>query len=171
MSGTAHLDASEKPASSPFGAVKINDLYLSSLFLQRASLFDVNGGSGGDTLRRGMSSALAATTGGSKSSGRMPDLSLVEAAAVAAASPTRSEAEEDEELNAAAAEAVRNLRSPKSDEEEMDEVRDENGRHSERRCEDDDDDRKGLKDDIDNGENKEKQVSQSVSQSADFFCK
>ena len=110
-----------------------------------------------------MSSALAATTGGSKSSGRMPDLSLVEAAAVAATSPTRSEAEEDEELNAAAAEAVRNLRSPKSDEEEMDEVRDENGRHSERRCEDDDDDRKGLKDEIDNGENKEKQVSQSVS--------
>ena len=126
--------------------------------MQRASLFDVNGGS--DTLRRGMSSACA-------NSSKMPDLSLVEAAA-AAASPTRSEAEEDEELNAAAAEAVRNL---KSDDEE-DEVEGENGR----RCEDDDHndvDRKGLKEEIDgddDGENKEKQVSHSVSKFADFFA-
>ena len=67
---------------------------------------------------------------------------------------------------AAAAEAVRNLRSPKSDEEEEEEDGGggENGRHSEQRCgDDDDDDRKGLKDEIDDGENKEKQVSQSVS--------
>lgn len=103
-----------------------------------------------------MSSACA-------NSSKMPDLSLVEAAA-AAASPTRSEAEEDEELNAVAAEAVRNL---KSDDEE-DEVEGENGR----RCEDDDDvDRKGLKGEIDDGgENKEKQVSHSVSLQ-NFFCK
>ena len=113
-----------------------------------------------------MSSACA-------NSSKMPDLSLVEAAAAAAASPTRSEAEEDEELNAAAAEAVRNLRSPKSDDE--DEVAGENGRHSEQRCGDDDDvDRKGLKEEIDgddDGENKEKQVSHSVSWQSIFFAK
>ena len=119
--------------------------------MQRASLFDVNGGSSGDTpLSSGMSSALAAASNGGT---KMPDLALAEAAAAAAAaaSPTRSE--EDEELNAAAAEAVRNL---KSDDEDDEVVRGENGQ----RC-GDDIERKGLKDEIDAAENKEKQVSQT----------
>ena len=127
--------------------------------MQRASLFDVNGGSSGDTpLSRGMSSALAAASNGGT---KMPDLALAEAAAAAdrlrevaagGASPTRSE--EDEELNAAAAEAVRNL---KSDDDEDDEVvRGENGDNV-------DIERKGLKDELDAGENKEKQVSQTCS--------
>lgn len=108
-----------------------------------------------------MSSALAAASNGGT---KMPDLALAEAAAAAdrlredrlrevaaagGASPTRSE--EDEELNAAAAEAVRNL---KSDDDEDDEVvRGENG----------DNEHKGLKDEMDAGENKEKQVSQTFS--------
>ena len=129
--------------------------------MQRTSLFDVNGGSSG---KQGMSSALAAASNGGT---KMPDLALAEAAAAAdrlredrlrevaaggGASPTRSE--EDEELNAAAAEAVRNL---KSDDDEDDEVvRGENGDRA-------DIERKGLKDEIDAGENKEKQVSQASS--------
>ena len=110
-----------------------------------------------------MSSALAAASNGGT---KMPDLALAEAAAAAdrlredrlrevaagGASPTRSE--EDEELNAAAAEAVRNL---KSDDDEDDEVfRGENGDRA-------DIERKGLKDELDAGENKEKQVSQTCS--------
>ena len=88
-----------------------------------------------------MSSALAAASNGGN---KMPDLALE----APAASPTRSE--EDEELNAAAAEAVRNL---KSDDEDDEVVRGENGDNA-------DLERKGLKDEIDAGENKEKQVSQ-----------
>ena len=92
-----------------------------------------------------MSSALAAASNGGT---KMPDLALE----APAASPTRSE--EDEELNAAAAEAVRNL---KSDDDEDDEVvRGENGDRA-------DLERKGLKDELDAGENKEKQVSQTCS--------
>ena len=118
--------------------------------MQRASLFDVNGGSSGDTpLSSGMSSALAAASNGGT---KMPDLALAEAAAAAGASPTRSE--EDEELNAAAAEAVRNLKSDDEGDDEI--VRGENGDSA-------DLERKGLKDEIDAGENKEKQVSQTFS--------
>ena len=107
-----------------------------------------------------MSSALAAASNGGT---KMPDLALAEAASAAAdrlrevaaagggASPTRSE--EDEELNAAAAEAVRNL---KSDDEDDEVVRGENGDNA-------DLERKGLKDELDAGENKEKQVSQTFS--------
>ena len=89
-----------------------------------------------------MSSALAAASNGGT---KMPDLALE----APAASPTRSE--EDEELNAAAAEAVRNLKSDNDEDDEV--VRGENG---------DDIEHKGVKDEIDAGENKEKQVSQTL---------